>query len=61
MSYLIGEILLRLVKPALALALGLVIYGVILAVTQEPASASLLLLCWLSAAAFVLLVQEGPI
>jgi len=60
-SYLVGEILLRLVKPALALVLGLVIYAVVMAVTQEPPSASLLLLSWISAAAFVLLVQDGPI
>jgi hypothetical protein len=60
MSNLIAELLLRLVKPALALLLGAVVFGVALAL-GEPASVGLALLAWLSAAAFILLVQESPL
>jgi hypothetical protein len=59
-SNLIGEILLRLVKPAIALVLAVVLY-VILGGLGAAGSLELFLLCWLSAAAFILLVQEGPI
>jgi hypothetical protein len=60
MSNLVAELLLRLVKSALALVLGAVVFGVALAL-GEPASAALALLCWLSAAALILLVQESPL
>ena len=60
MSNLVAEILLRLVKPAVALLLGLFIYLVATGL-GEPASVSLGLLSWLSAAAFILLVQESPL
>lgn len=60
MSNLIAEILLRLIKPLAALLLGGLIYLVAL-VIGEPGSISLALLAWLSAAAFILLVQEGPL
>jgi hypothetical protein len=60
-SYLGGEILLRLAKAAVALVAGLVIYAIVLTVSHEPPSATLFLLSWLSGAAFVLLVQESPI
>jgi hypothetical protein len=59
-SNLVVEILLRLVKPAAAALLGLAIYLVALAL-GEPVSVSLALLAWLAAAAFILLVQEGPL
>ncbi len=60
MSNLVAEILLRLVKPAIALVLGLVVYLIAIAL-GEPGSVALALLSWLSAAAFILLVQEGPL
>ena len=60
MSDLVVEILLRLVKPVFAALLGLVVFAAAVAL-GESASISLALLAWLSAAAFVLLIQEGPI
>jgi hypothetical protein len=59
-SNLVSEILLRLIKPTVAALIGLVICLIAVAM-GEPASFSLFLLCWLSAAAFILLIQEGPI
>ena len=60
MSNLVAEILLRLIKPTIAALLGIVIYAIAVAF-GEPGSFALFLVCWLSAAAFILLVQEGPI
>ena len=60
MSNLVAEILLRLIKPAAALLLGALIYFVATAL-GEPGSIALALLCWLSASAFILLVQESPL
>ena len=61
MSNLVNEILLRLAKAAVAALLGAVVY--LIATVQFGASGSveLALLCWLSGAAFILLVQESPI
>ncbi len=61
MSNLVNEIVLRLAKAGAALLLGLVVFWVATAVAGERASASLFLLSWLSAAAFVLVVEESPI
>ena len=60
MSNLIIELLLRLIKPLIAVLLGLGVYAVAVAL-GEPASVSLALLSFLCGAAFILLVQEGPI
>ena len=60
MSNLIIELLLRLIKPLIAVLLGLGVYVVAVAL-GEPASVSLALLSFLCGAAFILLVQEGPI
>ena len=60
MSNLVIEILLRFVKPLIAVILGAVVYFVAVAL-GEPASISLALLSWISAAAFILLAQEGVI
>lgn len=60
MSNLVFEILLRLIKPLAAALLGLLIY-LVAVVLGEPGSVALALLAWLSATAFVLLVQEGPL
>lgn len=60
MSHLVGEILLRLAKAALAGLLAVIVFGVALAL-GEPPSVLLGLLSWLAGAAFVLLVQSSPI
>ena len=60
MSNLIIELLLRLIKPLIAVLLGLGVYVVAVAL-GEPASVSLALLSFLCGAAFILLAQEGPI
>ena len=60
MSNLVAELLLRLVKPVIAAVLGLVVYAVAVSL-GEPGSVTLALVAWLSAAAFILLVQEGPL
>ena len=61
MSNLVVEILLRLAKALAALVVGLVIWIVLVGPFGVAASAELALLCWLSGAAFVLLVESSPI
>jgi hypothetical protein len=61
MSNLISEILLRLVKAGAALVLGTVLYVVLVGPVGAAASPELALLCWLSGAAFILLVETSPI
>ena len=61
MSNLISEILLRLAKALAALLVGLVIWIVLVGPFGVTASAELALLCWLSGAAFILLVESSPI
>jgi hypothetical protein len=60
-SHLVAEILLRLAKAAAAAVVGALLYLVLTGPIGEPGSVSLALLSWLSAAAFVLLVQSSPI
>ena len=60
MSNLVIELLLRLIKPLIAVILGLIVYLVAVGI-GEPASISLALLSFLCGAAFILLAQEGPI
>jgi hypothetical protein len=59
-SNLVIELMLRLIKPLIAVLLGLVVYLVAVAL-GEPSSVSLALLSFLCGAAFILLAQEGPI
>ena len=59
MSNLLAEIGLRLLKAAAAAFLGLVLYVVLVAL-GNPGSVELALLCWLSGAAFIILVETGP-
>jgi hypothetical protein len=59
-SNLLAEIGLRLLKAAAALFLGLVLY-VVLVSLGNPGGVELALLCWLSGAAFILLVESGPL
>lgn len=61
MSNFTNEILLRLAKAAAAAILGLVNYIVIIGPLGVAPSAELALLCWLSGAAFILLVETGPL
>jgi hypothetical protein len=58
-SHLLNEIGLRIIKAGIALALGLLLYWLVTGPLGNPASIELALLCWLSAAAFVLLVETG--
>ncbi|HEV8403667.1 MAG TPA: hypothetical protein VGQ31_11595 [Candidatus Limnocylindrales bacterium] len=59
MSNLVNEILLRLAKPGIALVLGIVLYLIATGPAGATGSVELALLCWLSGAAFVLLVESG--
>ena len=61
MSNLIVEILLRLAKAGVAALLGLILYVVLVGPLGNPGSVELALLCWLSGAAFILLVETSPI
>jgi hypothetical protein len=60
-SNLLAEIGLRLLKAVFALVLGLVLYGILTGVLGNAGSVELALLCWLSSAAFILLVETSPI
>jgi hypothetical protein len=59
-SHLLIEIGLRLLKAAAAVILGLVLYFVLVAL-GNAGGVELALLCWLSGAAFILLVETGPL
>jgi len=61
MSNLVNELLLRLAKAAVALLLGAVLDWILVSFAGATATVELALLCWLSASAFILLVQESPI
>ena len=61
MRELTFEILLRLAKTLAAAVLGLLVWLVAVGPLEATGSVELALLCWLSAAAFILLVQESPI
>ena len=61
MSYLINEALLRLVKPAIALVLALLLFWFVTGPLGEPGSALLFLACWISSAALILLLETGII
>ena len=61
MSNLIFEILLRLAKALAALVVGLVLWVILVGPLGVAASPELALLCWLSGAAFILLVESSPI
>ena len=61
MSNLVAEIALRLAKAGAAALLGLFLYVVLVGPLGNDATAELALLCWLSAGAFILLVETSPI
>jgi hypothetical protein len=60
-SNLVIEILLRLAKAGIAAGLGIVLYAILIGPLGAAGSVELALLCWLSGAAFVLLVETGLI
>ena len=59
MSNLLNELALRLIKAGIALLLGLILFVVLTGPVGVSGSVELALLCWLSAAAFILLVESG--
>jgi len=61
MSNLVAEIALRLLKAGAAVLIGAVLFFVLTGPLGNAGSAELALLCWVSGAAFILLVQTGPI
>ena len=61
MSNLVFEVLLRLAKALAALLVGFVVWVVLVGPLGAAASPELALLCWLSGAAFILLVESSPI
>jgi hypothetical protein len=61
MSNLVFEILLRLAKVGAAIIVGAVVYGVSVGPLGATGSVELLLLSWLSGAAFILLVESSPL
>jgi hypothetical protein len=60
-SNLLAEIALRLAKAGAAAIVGLLLYAVLIGPLGNAGSAELALLCWLSGAAFVLLVESSPL
>jgi hypothetical protein len=58
-SNLVNEILLRLAKAGIAALLAAVLYIIVVGPFGAAGSVELALLCWLSGAAFVLLVESG--
>jgi hypothetical protein len=60
-SNVVVELLLRLLKAAAALVLGVVVWVVLVGMLSVAPSAELALLCWLSGAALILLVESGPL
>jgi hypothetical protein len=61
MSNLVYEILLRLLKAGAAAVLGLLLYALLVGPFANPGSVELALLCWLSGAAFIVLVETSPL
>jgi hypothetical protein len=59
MSNLVIEVLLRLAKAGIAALLGTILYVVLIGPFGVSGSVELVLLCWLSGAAFVLVVETG--
>jgi hypothetical protein len=61
MSNLLAEIGLRMAKAGVAAIVGLIVFVVLTGPLSVPGSVELAILCWLSGAAFVLLVETSPI
>lgn len=61
MSYLMNEILLRLVKPGAALLLAVALWLIATGPLGEPGSFLLALACWIAAGIAVQLIETGVI
>jgi hypothetical protein len=61
MSFLVAEVLLRLAKALAAIVVGVGVYLVATGVGGAEPTIELMLLSWLSGAAFILLVESSPI
>jgi len=61
MSNLVIEIVIRLAKAGIAALIGIVLYLLLVGPFGATGTVELALLCWLSGAAFVLLVETGII
>ena len=61
MSNLLAEVALRLAKAGAAAILGILLYIVLTGPLGQAGSVELALLSWLSAAAFLLLVESSPL
>jgi hypothetical protein len=61
MTPLVFEIVLRLVKAAAAALVGSLVFVVAVGLLGADPSVELALLCWVSGAAFILLVETSPI
>jgi hypothetical protein len=61
MSQLINEILLRVLKLLAAGIVGAIVYLVAVGMLGVPPSFELAALCWISAAAGLLLVESSPL
>jgi hypothetical protein len=60
-SHLLAEIGLRLAKAGVAAIVGLLLYLVLVGPLGNTGTVELALLSWLSGAAFILLVETGPL
>jgi hypothetical protein len=60
LSNLIVELLLRVAKAGASALVGVIVYLVAIGLLGAAPSVELVLLCWLSGAAFVLLVESSP-
>ncbi len=61
MSNLAFEIILRLAKAGAAVVVGTVVYLIAIGPLGATGSVELMLLSWLSGAAFILLVESSPV
>jgi hypothetical protein len=60
-SNLLAEVVLRLAKAGAAAILGAILYAVLTGPLGQTGSIELALLSWVSAAAFLLLVESSPL
>ena len=60
MRELLVELLLRLVKPALATLVGIVVWSAATGLLGAAPGAELAIASWIAGACLVLLVEEGP-
>jgi hypothetical protein len=60
-SHLAFEIILRLAKAGVAFIVGTIVFAFLIGPVGATPTAELALLSWVSAAAFILLVESSPI